>query len=98
MNDDIERRTQEAHAEALKRIRDDFQKRYPHYTPPPDASLEMWGAWLLTNVDKHGIEGFTERFPAHVQLLNTETDRDVIAGVFHTMAYPYNPRLRVEGA
>lgn len=56
--------------EAEKRIRDEFQQKHPHYTPPPDASQEVWGSWLLANICLHGPEGFEARFPAQFALMD----------------------------
>lgn len=46
---------------AQKRIRDEFQAKHPHYTPPQHASVHVWSKWVDANLDLHGQDGFRER-------------------------------------
>lgn len=90
--DQGEVKMRETHAAALKRIRDEFQAKYPHYTPPPDATRETWGAWVLANIDLHGDE-FAVRFPAqHAIMQRNEIDPDAVHDALHNLAYPTQPR------
>jgi hypothetical protein len=67
---DYEMRMHEAKVAAEKKIRDDFQARYPHYTPPPDAGPLEWGAWVGSNLKLHNAEGFRARFPRHAEAID----------------------------
>lgn len=61
-----------ARDEALKKIRDTFQIRSPHYTPPPGADVATWKSWVLWNAAVHGEDGeygCRRRFPEHAEIL-----------------------------
>lgn len=78
---------------ALKKIRDEFQAKYPHYTPPPDATREQWAGWIFANMDLHGPEGFAERFPSHHVILQRDViDPEAVHDALHNLAYPTQPR------
>lgn len=67
--DPVDRMIAEARAtrDATARvIRDDFQRAYPQYTPPPGAQERYWIDWVNYNVKLHGLVGpggFYDRFP-----------------------------------
>jgi hypothetical protein len=54
-------------AQARREIRDAFQIRNPHYTPPPWADRETWERWVEANVNMHGVRGFYDR-GMHLQI------------------------------
>jgi len=86
-------------AEADKRIRDAFQEKHPHYTPPPDAKPLQWARWAIANYRMHTEIGFKARFPAQEAVLTEEltvaelahNERRVYAKLHH-MTYPHIPR------
>jgi hypothetical protein len=53
--------------QARREIRDAFQIRNPHYTPPPWADRETWERWVEANVNMHGVRGFYDR-GMHLQI------------------------------
>ena len=55
--------------EAMRTVRDEFQEKHPHYTPPPWAGERAWRQWISANVRLHTWEGFCERFPKHAKLI-----------------------------
>lgn len=82
---DYEQLMQATKAAAEKRIRDEFQRNHPHYTPPPYAGALEWGAWVGANLKLHGAAGFRARFPEHAAVLEADPDADL---------GPLVPRLR----
>lgn len=58
-----EEKAQQTLIDANRKIRDEFQAKHPHYTPPPESSAEQWESWRNANVALHGIDGFNDRFP-----------------------------------
>lgn len=83
---------EEALAAALKKMRYDFQEKYPHYTPPPDAPAYWWTEWVRAKLTLHGVQGFRERFPKHAAVVETqmkfgEPMTDDIADKLRTLSY-----------
>lgn len=52
---------------SMRAIRNDFQDRFPHYTPPPWAGDGIWLRWYEANIRLHGADGFEARFPRHCE-------------------------------
>lgn len=78
--------------EAMRAVRDAFQEKHPHYTPPPWAGERAWRRWISANVRLHGWDsehGFKARFPRHAALIeNPAGSLEMMLFALRDFSYP----------